>query len=79
MPVLSPHLHAARLPQRAASPRRRDNQVTRELDHELSVAARPDGTVHLTINGTVEALSANQAARYASMIADAARRAGAVS
>ncbi len=81
MPQLSSHLHSHRLPQRAQTPRRhgsRKPEIVRELDHELSVEADGADRVRITINGTSEALTANEAARFGAMIIETARRAGAV-
>ncbi|WP_338662603.1 hypothetical protein VQH23_20940 [Pararoseomonas sp. SCSIO 73927] len=77
MPSLSPHLPNNRLPQRGAA-RRRCAEPKRELDHDLRVESGGQGSVRLVINGTVEALTANEAARFGAMIIETARRAGAV-
>ena len=77
MPLSANHPHT-RLPQRTTKPNRRGKArvaIVRELDHELLVTPRRDGTVHLTVNGTTETLTAAQAARFGTMMQDAARRA----
>ncbi|SHJ68429.1 hypothetical protein SAMN02745194_03112 [Roseomonas rosea] len=70
--------HQAHTPSLRARSQRQLLEPTRELDHELRVEFNGPDSVFVVINGTSEALTANEAARFGAMIIEAARRAGAV-
>ncbi|MBP0492852.1 hypothetical protein [Roseomonas indoligenes] len=80
MPNIPHQLTRACNARRVSSSRLNDKRTepVRELDHDLRVENGGGGSVRLVINGTVEALTANEAARFGAMIVETARRAGAV-